>query len=73
MAGERHGRGMLCVNRPLEAILKLLTHFAKDHESSKGVSGEHPNGQILSEDLYYFLMPFPKLKSCSAELVGERS
>jgi hypothetical protein len=30
MAGERHGRGMLCVNRPLEDPIPLGTEIFRD-------------------------------------------
>ena len=29
MAGERHGHGMLCVNRPLELPLLLVTRYKR--------------------------------------------
>jgi hypothetical protein len=51
MAGERHGHGMLCVNRPLTVHLNDTTSTPKSNTSGL------PQGAVLSTTLFTLYLP----------------
>jgi hypothetical protein len=56
MAGERHGRGMLCVNPPLAKFVPANWRCELTHISARKVKGSNQQAQDIKTALYQNLV-----------------